>query len=533
MHLLDLDGGRVRLLLAFGDIAQVLPDLVLQADAFYLDGVAPDRNPAMWDARLLRTLARLAAPQATAATWSVAGALRQGLAAAGFVVDQAPGDGGQRQMTVARFAPRFTPHPPPPGRAPLPAMASTRTRAEPAPPQPARHAAASVPHRMPGAVRVAVVGAGLAGAAMAAVLAARRLDVQVFERHGGPAAETSGNAGGLFHGVVHAQDGPHARWLRAAALHAERVLRPMLEGGTVPGKVCGLLRGEQQMAPAAMQRLLHVAALPADYLQAVPHTDRAAWFYPGGGWVSPAALAAHWLQRPGLRTRFGTAVSQLRRTPDGWQLLDAAGGVLADADAVVLCNAADAQRLAPGAAWPLQRLRGQTTVLPAGLPGAPQLPHPQADAGYALTLDDGRLLCGATSQAGDDDPALRAADHAANLATLQRLTGWSPPPGAPLDGRVGWRLTADDRLPLLGPVPDSTDPAVVHGAGLLTQPRHVPRLPGLWVMTALGSRGITQAPLAAEVLASWLTGEPVPLPAALLDAVDAARFVSRGVRRGG
>ena len=116
MHLLDFDGGRVRLLLAFGDIARVLPELVLQADAFYLDGFTPARNPAMWDARLLRTLARLAAPGATAATWSVAGVLRQGLSEAGFTVQKAPGHGGKRQMTVARFTPHFTPPPSPQSR---------------------------------------------------------------------------------------------------------------------------------------------------------------------------------------------------------------------------------------------------------------------------------------------------------------------------------------------------------------------------------------------------------------------------------
>jgi hypothetical protein len=55
-----------------GDVAALLPELRLQADAFYLDGFAPDRNPAMWDGRVFKALARLAAPGCTAATWSVA-----------------------------------------------------------------------------------------------------------------------------------------------------------------------------------------------------------------------------------------------------------------------------------------------------------------------------------------------------------------------------------------------------------------------------------------------------------------------------
>ncbi len=511
MHLLDFDGGRVRLLLAFGDIAQVLPELVASVDAFYLDGFAPDRNPAMWDAWRLRQLPRLAAPGATVATWSVAGALRQGLSAAGFTVQKAPGFSGKREMTVGRFEPHFS-NPAPPGRRPL-----------------------------AGVRRVAVVGAGLAGSAVAAALAGRGLAVQVLERQPGPAQATSGQAGGLFHGVVHAQDGAHARWLRAAAIHTARVLRPLLAqagvAGAVAGAVDGLLRGEQQLPREAMQLLLEALALPADYLRLAswPGTGnaRAAWHYPDGGWVAPADLCRHWLQQPGIDMHSGQAVQQLQRTPGGWQLRGSAGQVLAEADAVVLCNAADARRLCgPGMPWPLQPVRGQTTLLPADTAGLPALPQPLADGGYALRLADGRWLCGATAQRDDADPGLRTADHQHNLATLRRLTGWA---GAPdpaslggLGGRVGWRLQSDDRLPLLGPVAASQAST---GSRPADQPRRVPRQPGLYVFTALGSRGITHAALGAELLASWLTGDPLPAPAALVDALDVARFTSRAARR--
>ena len=242
------------------------------------------------------------------------------------------------------------------------------------------------------------------------------------------------------------------------------------------------------------------------------------------------ALCATWLQHPAITLHCGRAVQQLQRGGHGWQLLGEAGQLLAEADAVVVCNAADVPRLlGPGAAWPVQAVRGQTTLLPAHLPGLPALPHPLADGGYALQLADGSLLCGASSQRDDADPTLRAADHQHNLATLQRLTGWCETVDpASLDGRVGWRLQSDDRLPLLGPVPDSL---VATGSRPADQPRRVPRQPGLCVFSALGSRGITQAALGAEVLASWLTGDPVPLPATLVDALDLARFSSRAVRR--
>ncbi len=529
LHLIDLDQGRVRLLLAFGDASRVLSELVLRADAFYLDIPADEDPSPSVDDRWLRWLPRLAAEGATLASPAVHERLRQGLRSAGFETTDVPGADGGQPTTAARFAPRFV-APPPPGRRPL-----ERVRT------------------------VAVVGAGLAGAAVARALAAQGLAVTVVDRQPGCAGETSGNPGGLFHGVVHGHDGPHARWLRAAALHAERLLRPMVADG-LPGAVDGLLRGEGRLSASAMRSLIDRLGLPADYLDVEPAGPggRPAWRYPGGGWVSPPALCERWLAAPGIVVRYGRSVASLEPAGGqdapgdpgtrGWRLLDAEGRCLAEADAVLLCNAGGAVPLLAGlggagadiagtGGWSLQRQRGQTTLLPADLPGLPALPQPLADGGYAMRLSDGRLLCGGSAQPDDDDPALRPQDHRQHLALLRRLTGWQGDVDpATLQGRVGWRLRCDDRLPLLGPVPDAR-PAAAAAAGArvgpgrrLDQPRLVPRLPGLYLFTALGSRGITQAALGGEVLASWLSGAPVPAPASLLDALDPARFIARAAR---
>ncbi|MBI5259766.1 MAG: FAD-dependent 5-carboxymethylaminomethyl-2-thiouridine(34) oxidoreductase MnmC [Burkholderiales bacterium] len=499
IHLMDFDGGQVRLHLVLADVSRALPELVLQADAFYLDGFAPSRNPDMWDHHRLRALARLAAPGASVATWSVARELRDGLSAAGFRVDKAPGVGGKREITVGRFSPHHRPAPPP-GR------------------------------MSPGAGQVTVVGAGLAGAGVARALAMQGVQVDVLEQHPGAAQATSGNPGGLYHGIVHAHDGPHARWLRAAALEAQRVIAPAVAQGRLPGAP-GLLRGERQLGIEAMRALLAAQALPAEWVQALD-ADQAtaltglaptgpAWHYPGGGWVSPAALVASWLAAPNIRLHTRCPVARLQAGPAGWQLLGADGQVLQQAEAVVVANAADAMHLLGQPAWPWQSLRGQVTMLDDPWPA---LPLAVADQGYALRLADGRLLCGATSQADDDDAGVRADDHAHNLATLRRLTGWPvPDAGLALRGRVGWRMQPADRLPMLGPVP-SAGPPPAHRAD---QPRFAPRVPGLFVACGYGARGITHAALAGEVLAAWITGAPMPAPASLLDALDPARFAAR------
>ena len=160
---LDFDGGRVQLLLAFGDILDVLPQWQAEVDAFFLDGFAPRLNPAMWSAQALAPLARLAAPGARAATWSVATELHAALRAAGFVPQKTEGFADKREMTVARFAPAHRAHQPA-GLAPLAAQAS----------------------------QAVVLGAGLAGAACARALHEAGLAVQVFEAET-PAAQASGN----------------------------------------------------------------------------------------------------------------------------------------------------------------------------------------------------------------------------------------------------------------------------------------------------------------------------------------------------
>jgi tRNA 5-methylaminomethyl-2-thiouridine biosynthesis bifunctional protein len=111
-HAIELDGGRVRLFLVFGDAVHTLPTLARSArrvDAFYLDGFAPSKNPELWSAQSFAALARLARDGATLATWSVAGSVRSALSAVGFRASRKPGFAAKRQMLVADYAAASTP----------------------------------------------------------------------------------------------------------------------------------------------------------------------------------------------------------------------------------------------------------------------------------------------------------------------------------------------------------------------------------------------------------------------------------------
>jgi len=296
LHRLGFENGRVELLLALGDARDWLAELVAEVDAFYLDGFAPALNPEIWDPYLLKRLGRLAAPEATAATWSAARPVRDGLAAAGFEVRRRPGLGSKWHMTVARYQPRHALQRP---AARLPLARQAR--------------------------QVLVLGAGLAGAACSAVLREQGLQVTVLEARGGPAQGASGNPGGLFHGTLNPDDGTHARFNRAAALQAERGIAAL--AGQLPWLHRGLLRLETRRSLAEMQAQIERLALPADYVQALSASDAAArsglaltqpaWFYPGGGAAPPAALVRRrcTARRPAGRrwTRRGSAWPRPRR----------------------------------------------------------------------------------------------------------------------------------------------------------------------------------------------------------------------------
>lgn len=89
--------------IVLGDARETLPKWTGCADAWFLDGFSPAKNPEMWGEGLLEQVARHTSPGGTAATYTAAGHVRRGLAAAGFVVTRQAGYGRKRHMTTARI----------------------------------------------------------------------------------------------------------------------------------------------------------------------------------------------------------------------------------------------------------------------------------------------------------------------------------------------------------------------------------------------------------------------------------------------
>lgn len=84
-----------------GDARQTVPAWPGRAEAWFLDGFAPARNPELWGEDLLRQVAAHTAPGGTLATYTAAGHVRRALAGAGFAVTRVPGYGRKKHMTIA------------------------------------------------------------------------------------------------------------------------------------------------------------------------------------------------------------------------------------------------------------------------------------------------------------------------------------------------------------------------------------------------------------------------------------------------
>lgn len=384
--------------------------------------------------------------------------------------------------------------------------------------------------------RAVVLGAGIAGCAAAERLCARGWQVTLVERHARPAMEASGNRAGIFMPLLSKDDNVPTRLTRAAFLFALRHWERLGGiGRAIDGAACGVLQLARDADHAAVSREIAASgAVPADFaewleapraeaLLGLPAPD-GGWLFRQGGWARPGSVCDALVAACGARLeqRFGVGDVAIERADGQWQVRDAAGNLVAHAPNLVLANGAGAIRIPQAAALPLTAMRGQVSHVPAEM--LPALPVVLCREAYLTPPSGGVCSAGATYDA-DPDPALSPASHAENL---ERLRGLLSDPraaaGAPLQGRVGFRCIAPDRLPLVGRLPD------FDAAGTTERLRDVPRHPGLYALLGYASRGLIWAGLGAELLAAQIEGEPLPLEANLVDALDPARFVLRARR---
>jgi len=500
-----------------------------QVDAWFLDGFAPAKNPDLWTDDLFNLMARLSHSGSTFATFTAAGAVKRGLAAAGFAVAKVAGYGTKRDMLRGSFSCQTQPV------ASLQQHESTKS-------DPGWYL--TPPIGKPPA-QVAVIGAGLAGCHTAWALAQKGVRVTLIEQSA-PGSGASGNPLGILYSRLSHRLGALADFNLSAYLYACRFYR---SNGLFQrlGGACGVMQlPEQQEHRIQLQEIATRFELSPELLcwldpdraaelAGVPLADGALWF-PQAGWLNPAELCQALTRHPNIQVVPNAPVARLIHTNGHWLLQDSEGKAIHTSAAVVLACAYSAKRFEQSAHLPLKKIRGQISYVTA-TPESRNLKTVLCGEGYIAPANDGRHCAGASFVMKAEDEELSWEEHRQNLKNIGDLS----PALANLEvedlhqGRVSFRCTTPDYLPMVGPLANA-DSMLDRFASLRQNAKAFvdqPGVfhPGLFINLGHGSRGLAYTPICAEYLASLITAQPLPLPRDQILALHPARFLIRDLGR--
>lgn len=535
-HYLAWPEERISLTLYWSDIKDALPQISGPVHAWYLDGFAPARNPEMWGEELFLQMRLLSQRQndqyhnaspATVATFTSAGDVRRGLLGAGFKVSRQQGYGNKREMLAGVF------------------MRAT------GPERPAYywHKPWLVSPVAP-VKEVIVIGAGLAGCTTARALAERGIKVHVIDRDG-IAKQGSGNLqGGLYIKLAANDSAIHTRFHLTAYQFALSFLQHYLGEATTENtrwQQCGMLqlafneaedKRQQQLSKTTPlpEELAHLVSAEQASVLAGISLEKGGMFFPQGGWVSPAELCEQLLMHPNIRFK-QSGVSSIQQTRTGWQI-ETKDGLLAATD-IVLATAYDTKKLLPQAHLPIQRIRGQLSYIkPCIVDG---LNTVISGNSFITPVKNGVHSIGATFTTDDANPRVEEQDHHFNLNNLGTITAqWQlainkQGLNAIRGGRVGFRCTTQDHLPIVGQTPDNQ--AFLERFARMAKNSNdiakapAPLLKGLWLNLGHGAKGLVSTPLCAELLANQMTNSSAPVGTDITEALWPGRFLIRDLIR--
>lgn len=471
---------RVSLTLIFDDVNEALPQLTVPrgVDCWFLDGFAPAKNPEMWSETLFSHMGTYSAAGATAATFTVAGMVKRGLAEAGFAIEKTPGYGRKREMLRGRFERQGI-----------------------------------VTNTAPPAKRVAVIGGGLAGTSCAYILKQNGIEPVIYEASDTLAAGASGNAIGLCNPRLTAGRSAEGDFYNAAFAQAVRLFPKMAGTGY---RRCGALH-----LAIDNERYRKLSSLPEknewhdDHMRFVDTSmagDLAgiklpceALYLPDAGFISPGRLCHAYAKDIEVHLNSG---------------VDDFSGVKEDA-VILACGNGIAGF--PTLSWlPLHPVRGQVSYID-GTAGLSGIKAALCYGGYVTPRHNGRQVTGATFQNWQDHCDVVNEDHDYNLENLRKaldLQAGNVPQVT--GGRAALRCSSKDRFPVIGTVPDMT----------AWQQGKEENMEGVYILAGLGSHGIISSLAGAQLLADKIQGRPYSLPLHTIEALSPSRFPRRMKRKG-
>ncbi|AKP32543.1 bifunctional tRNA (5-methylaminomethyl-2-thiouridine)(34)-methyltransferase MnmD/FAD-dependent 5-carboxymethylaminomethyl-2-thiouridine(34) oxidoreductase MnmC [Yersinia aleksiciae] len=530
-HRILLAEGAITLDLWFGDVNTLLPlldaSLNHQVDAWFLDGFAPAKNPDMWNDTLFSAMARMARVGGTFSTFTAAGFVRRGLQQAGFDVVKVKGFGQKREMLTGTL------------------------------PQSLDVPSAPWYHR-PSAARcddIAIIGGGIVSALTALALQRRGAKVTLYCADARPAQGASGNRQGAIYPLLNGKNDALESFFTSAFTFARRQYDQLIEQGIqFDHQWCGVSQlAFDEKSRGKIDKMLQTLwpeflaqGMSREQLSALAGLDCAhdGIHYPAGGWLCPSDLTTALMalaQQNGMVCHYQHELQQLVHIDGQWQLTFAEQAAKQHAS-VILATGHRLPEWEQTRHLPLSVVRGQVSHIPT-TPVLSQLRQVLCYDGYLTPVNPANQhhCIGASYQRGDIATDFRAEEQHENRDRLLRcLPQVSWPQQVDISdnqARCGVRCAIRDHLPMVGAVPDY--------AATLAQYQDLPRKiqrgdeiapapvwPELFMVGALGSRGLCSAPLVAEILAAQIFGEPLPLDAPTLAALNPNRFWIRKLLKG-
>lgn len=377
---------------------------------------------------------------------------------------------------------------------------------------------------------VAIVGAGIAGCLLANNLARRGYIVTLIDSANGPGSAASGNLQGAMYVKLGVEFNHQTQLALSALTFSQRCYAPYRDRMWHPTGLIQLAWSDAEQS--RQRRFVERNQYPEEILRPVNRGEAEAltgaklasgglWF-PGCGWLEPNKLCESLALQPGIKRVFSYPVKNIESCDGGWRVsgVNTQGSDIL-ADQVVICAGHLTPELIPvPGPFRFKAIRGQVTYLPATL-----IEHPHAVICGARYLNpvhntqgESLAVVGATFDLHSKETAATTESHRENIQAVSSMVPGVIPENLAigdlpdqLEGRVGFRCTTHDYQPVAGMLSD-------------TQGRD---MEGLYLLTGMGSKGLTYAPLLAEFVADQLTGQPQALPVTLARRLATGRMRQR------
>ncbi|MCO4837349.1 MAG: FAD-dependent 5-carboxymethylaminomethyl-2-thiouridine(34) oxidoreductase MnmC [Oceanospirillaceae bacterium] len=391
--------------------------------------------------------------------------------------------------------------------------------------------------------KVAIIGAGICGTATALGLSERGFEVTLIEKGEALASGASGNRQGMLYAKLPDNATIAGQFHQQGLQHTMAALKRHL--GNEHWQACGLMQVATDEKQATQMQAVLKREYPSSWLQwlnqrqaqqlAKQPVSAGGLYFPKSGWVSPKPWCEALYKKSGADLWLNTTVLSMQQTKQqGWRLsLSGAYEGEYEFDAVVIANANGAKNLLAQQNLALKAIRGQVTYVETQQSPALVV----CGQGYVTPGQQGILSVGASYNLHTFEPQLSDEDHVGNLERLRQVL----PNKKALDvndvmgGWVGFRAVTPDYLPMVGQLADEA--AVIKAFAKLRQDANykfvqdMPYLPGLYINAGHGSKGFVSAPLSAQILASQMANQSLPVAQCVAWGLDPNRFIIRDLIR--